>query len=285
MVNYILYRMGQFIALSVPLNIAYKIAVSFSDLHYFFAAKDRRAVGENLRIIFPDKPEREIRRIRIRVFRNFAKYLVDFFRFSKVDEEYIRKNIRVENMHYFEEALKEGKGVIVLSVHIGNWELGAALIALLGFPLWIVVLPHKEGKVDHFFNFQRESKGVKVMPVGRAARACLHLLKENKMVALLGDRDFTEKGVVLDFFGKPAFFPEGPAAFALRTGSSIVPGFMLRNSDDTFTLRIERPFKFIPGADKKQDIANAISQYKLIFEEYIRKYPDQWYMFRRFWVD
>lgn len=283
MFNYLLYRIGQFIALSVPLNISYKIAVSFSDLHYFFAYKDRRAVRENLKIIFPDKSESQIRRIRIRMFRNFAKYLVDFFRFSKVDKEYIRKNIRVENRHYLEEALAKGKGVILLSIHIGNWELGAAVVALAGFPLWVVVLPHKEGKVDHFFNSQRESKGVKIMPVGRAARNCLHLLKENKMVALLGDRDFTEKGIVLDFFGKPAFFPEGPAALALTTGASIVPGFMLRNSDDTLTLRIERPLEFIPGTDKRQDIANAIAQYKPIFEEYIRKYPDQWYMFRRFW--
>jgi len=76
--NYILYRIGQFIALHLPLNLAYRIAIIISDLHYIFAYKDRKAVGENLKAIFPKKSDGEICSIRIRVFRNFAKYLVDF---------------------------------------------------------------------------------------------------------------------------------------------------------------------------------------------------------------
>jgi len=81
MFNYILYRIGQFIALHVPIKIGYKIAIFISDLRYLVARQDRIAVGENLRAIFPEKSEQEIRRIRRRAFRNFAKYLVDFFRF------------------------------------------------------------------------------------------------------------------------------------------------------------------------------------------------------------
>lgn len=283
MLNYILYRIGQFIALSLPLRIGYKLAVLLSDLHYIFAAGDRRCVKENLKIIFPEKSDREIRRIRIRVFRNFAKYLVDFFRFTKIDMEYIKKNIKTENMHHFDEALSKGKGVIVLTAHIGNWELGGVVIALLGYPFWVVALPHKHKKVDNFFNFQRESKGVKVIPLGRAVRQCLDLLKENKMVALAGDRDFSEKGAVVDFFGRPAFLPVGPAAIALKTGAAIVPGFMFRNKDDSCTLKIEKPIEFIPTGDKNKDLLELITQCKIIIEDYIKRYPDQWYMFRRAW--
>lgn len=285
MFNYILYRIGQFVALHLPLKIGYKIAVFISDLRYIFADQDRRNVKANLKVIFPDKSEREICKIRIRMFRNFAKYLVDFFRFEKLDTEYIKKNIKIENIHYFDEALSKRKGVIVLTAHLGNWELGGVVIALLEYPFWVVALPHKDSRVNKFFNFQRQSKGLQVIPLGRAARQCLNVIRENKILGLVGDRDFTENGVVLDFFGRPAFFPEGPAAFALKTGAPIVPGFMLRNPDDTFTLRIERPVEFTPTGNKEKDFAELVGRYKALFEEYIRKYPDQWYMFRRFWVE
>jgi len=283
MFNYLLYKIGQFIALHLPLKIAYKVAVFCSDLHYIFADKDRRAVKENLKVIFPEKSDREIRRIRIRMSRNFAKYLVDFFRFEKLDKEYIKKNIRIENIHYFDEALSGGKGVIVLTAHLGNWELGGVVVALLGYPFWAVALPHKDKRVDNFFNFQRERKGMKVIPLGRAVRMSLNLLKENKVLGLAGDRDFMEGGIILDFFNKPAFFPKGPAAFSLKTGASIVPGFMLRNKDDSFTLSIEKPLEFTPTGNKDRDLRELILTYKVIFEDYIRRFPDQWYMFRKFW--
>jgi KDO2-lipid IV(A) lauroyltransferase len=285
MLNYILYRIGQFIALHIPLKLGYKIAVFISDLRYIFAYKDRQAVKENLKVIFPEKSNRQIHKIRIRMFRNFAKYLVDFFRFEKIDKRYIEKNIRIENIHYFNHALSRNKGVIVLTAHLGNWELGGVVIALLGFPFWVVALPHKYKKEDEFFNFQRERKGIKVIPLGKAVRACLDVLKKNEIVALVGDRDFTEKGIVLHFFGRPAFFPEGPAAFALKTGAIIVPGFMLRNKDASFTLRIEKPLEFVSTGNKEKDLQEIIIKYKLIFEDYIRRFPDQWYMFRRFWVE
>jgi KDO2-lipid IV(A) lauroyltransferase len=282
--KYILYRIGQFIAVRTPLKIGYRIASFISDVRGFFAREDRREVKENLRIIFPEKTEKEIIDIQVRMFRNFAKYLVDFFRFDIIDREYIKNYIRIENIHYFDEAIKKGKGVIVLTAHLGNWELGGVVIGLLGYPFWAVALPHKDKRVDKFFNSKRENKGVRVIPLGKAVRACMNLLKENKMVALVGDRDFTERGIVLDFFGKRTFFPEGAAAFALQTGAIIVPGFMLRNKDDSFILKIERPLEFSPSGDKKKDLQDLICSYKAIFEDYIRKYPDQWYQFRRFWI-
>ena len=83
MISYILYRIGEILSLSLPLRAAYAVAVFLSDLRYLFAAKDRKIVTENLRAIFPEKNDQEISNIRLRVFHNFAKYLVDLFRFKK----------------------------------------------------------------------------------------------------------------------------------------------------------------------------------------------------------
>jgi len=282
--NYYIYRFGQFIALALPNRLVYGIAVFLADLHYFFAFRDRRFVKANLKVIFPEKENRELRKISKLVFRNFAKYLADFFRFERLNRRYIDKNIKLENLHYFDQALKTGQGVVVLTAHLGNWELGGVVLAQLGYPFWAVALSHKNKKVNDFFVAQRAVKGVNVIAMGKAVRSCISEIKKNHMVALVGDRDFTEKGIIIDFFNKPTHFPEGPAALALMTGASIIPGFMLRNPDDSFTLRIEKPVEFKPTGDKPKDLANLITVYKNIFEDYIRRYPDQWYVFRRFWV-
>jgi len=283
--NYYLYRFGQFIALSLPNRLVYGIAVFLADLHYFLAFRDRRFVKANLKVIFPEKENRELRKISKLVFRNFAKYLADFFRFEKLNRGYIDKNIKLENLHYFDQALKSGKGVVVLTAHLGNWELGGVVLALLGYPFWAVALPHKNKKVNDFFVAQRAQKGVNVIAMGKAVRSCISELRNNHMVALVGDRDFTEKGIVMDFFNKPTHLPEGPAALSLMTGASIIPGFMLRNPDDSFTLSIEKPIEFSPTGDKVKDLSNLIRVYNKVVEDYIRRYPDQWYVFRRFWAE
>jgi KDO2-lipid IV(A) lauroyltransferase len=283
MVSYILYRIGQLLVFSLPLRWAYKLAVFICDVRYLVADKDRKYVRDNLLAIFPQKTKREIHKIRIQMFRNFAKYLVDFFRFEKIDREFINKYVRLENLHYLDQTLKKNMGVVVLTAHLGNWELGGVVIALLGYPFWVVALSHKDKRVDNFFISQRESKGLKVIPLGRAVRASISLLREGKILGLVGDRDFTEKGRVLEFFSRPTIFPEGPAALSLKTGAPIIPGFMLRNSDDTFTLKIEGPIEFNPSSNKEKDIEELMLRYKTIFEDYIRRYPEQWFMFRRFW--
>ncbi|MFA6217107.1 MAG: lysophospholipid acyltransferase family protein [Candidatus Omnitrophota bacterium] len=297
MFNYLLYRLGQFLVLALPLKLSYHLAIFFSDVHFLFANIDRKTVKENLKAIFPEKTSRERNKIRLEMFRNFAKYLVDFFRFSILNKEYIRNNITIENLHYLDDTLKKGKGGIILTAHIGNWELGGVVTAQLGYPFWAVALPHKNKKVNDFFNFQRAIKNVKIIPFGNAVRQSLKVLKDNKLLALVGDRDFTkEKGVAVDFLNKFTTLPKGPAAFALKTGAPIIPGFMLRNPDDSFTLRFEKPIEIPAQTLKNQDKNNGFSLddkkveeitilYKAIIETYIRKYPEQWYMFRKYWIE
>ena len=261
------------------------MAVVISDLRYCFAFKDRAAVKENLQVIFPEMELGAIKRIRRSMFRNFAKYLVDFFCFSKINQAYIKKKIQIKNSENFDSALSRKKGVIALTAHLGNWELGGVVLALLGYPLWAVVLEHKDKRVNEFFINQRESKGIKVIPLGGAARQCIKVLRENKILALVGDIDFVESGLEVDFFGRKTTLPSGPSVLALNTGAVIVPGFLVRNPDDSFTLFVERPLEYQPTGDKQKDCQRIIREYVAIFEKYIRRYPDQWYMFRRFWKE
>ena len=285
MIYYLIYRMGQFLALSLPRKLAYKVAIFFSDLHYLFAKKDRVNVTANLKAIFPEKSMSEIKTIRMAMFRNFAKYLVDFFRFSLLNKDNIKDLVTIENLHYVDAALAKGKGAITLTAHLSNWELAGVAMPLSGYPLGAVVLSHRHKSVNDFFTHQRESKGVIVMPLGKAARQCLKLLHENKLVALVGDRVFDSSGVLADLFGLPTYLPTGPAVFHLKTGAPIVPGFMIRNPDDTFRLVFNKPLEYTPTGDKEKDIVQLTSKCKEIIEDYIRRYPEYWFMFRKFWVE
>ena len=217
MISYWFYKISEAVALLIPLRLAYALAKILSGIYYIFAFRDRRMVTDNLKVIFPLKGDREIAVIRFRVFRNFAKYLVDFLRFKKLDKKYISEKVKIINMESVQEGLSRGNGVILLTAHLGNWELGGMVISQLGYSLLTVALAHKSPKVDRFFNDKRESKGMEVLPLGKAAKHCLRGLRNNRLLALVGDRDFTDKGRVTDFFGKPAILPEGAAVLSLQT--------------------------------------------------------------------
>ena len=140
--------------MSLPLKAGYAIAIFISDVRSFLAPRDRHCVIDNLKVIFPDKSEKEIKQIQVRMFRNFAKYLVDFFRFETLDASYVKQHIKFENIRHFDDVLSKGKGAIGVTAHLGNWELAGVAMALSGYPVWAVALPHKNKKVNDFFNFQ-----------------------------------------------------------------------------------------------------------------------------------
>lgn len=156
---------------------------------------------------------------------------------------------------------------------------------MAGYSLLIVALPHRSKKVDEFFNVQRETGGERVLPLGNAAKGCLRALKKNELLGLVGDRNFAGRGLVIDFFGKPTVFPAGPAILSLQTKAKILPTFTLRNPDDSFDIIVNKPLEYEISGDNEKDLKEIITRYKEIFEDYIRRYPEQWYMFRRFWKD
>ncbi|MCX5681720.1 MAG: lysophospholipid acyltransferase family protein [Candidatus Omnitrophica bacterium] len=282
MIQYYLYKFGKFFVERLPLSLSYKLAGFISDIRYYIATRDRRNVKNNLKVILPGS--QDIPRLSKEVFRNFAKYLVDFFYLAKrMNPEYIREHVTIKNLNYLPDVLKNGKGGIILTAHVGNWELGGFTISRLGYPLIAVALPHKERSVNNLFNSQRESHGMTIVPNNVAIRECIKGLRDNRLIALLGDRDFNAAGEVLEFFGKQTRFPKGPAAFSLKTGAAIIPAFFTRDNGDHFTLTFEKPIFPPENVDDSSSI-NMMREYIKIVEETIQQHPTQWYMFQRFWL-
>ncbi len=286
MLRFFLYKIGQFIVNILPLRAAYAFGQFLSDLQYTFSPTDRQSVRSNIKKILK-RDEIDERLVRD-VFRNFGKYLVDFFRMIRyANEDFIRKSVKCEGVENLKDGLKAGKGVIIVTAHIGNWELGGIIMRKLGFPVLAVALPHKHKWVNDLFNAQRENCGVTVVTPSMAVRRCLEKLKANESVALVADRDFGPHGLPMDFLGYPTLLPKGPAVLAIRTGAAIVPTFMMRNPDDTFTLSFHKPvFAAEMGEQTVSDdvLKGVINQYIKIVEEKIRQFPGQWLMFREFWI-
>jgi Kdo2-lipid IVA lauroyltransferase/acyltransferase len=281
---YYAYMAGFGLAKIVPLRGCYFIAELIARTWYLFAARDKMAMRNNLRTVLGSEVSaKEIERHILSIFRNFAKYLVDFFRFPRFSEEYITTNICVEGRENLDRCISEGKGAIAVTVHLGNWELGAALVGGMGYKLSAIALQHANKRINDFFTNQRSINGVRSIPTGTSVRGCFKSLAKNEVIAIAADKDYTSTGVRVEFFGKKALLPKGAAVISLRTGAPIVFTLLTREEGDKFKLRFEKPVKPEPTGDSEGDIRRLMAEYVKYFEKYIRAYPDQWYAFREIW--
>jgi len=283
--NYYLYRVGQFLAKNLPFKLSKALVMLVCDLHFLFSKSDRQAVENNLKILLKidHVPKSQVRA----VFRNFGEYLLEFFTMTKrLQPSYVASNVHIKNIEYLNEVLQKGKGGIIVSAHVGNWEMGGTILPMLGFPLSVVALAHKDPRVNALFNDQREAFGAKVIQADVAVRRVVEHLQQNRLVAILADRDFGNRGIVMDFLGRKTMIPKGAAFFSLKTGAPIIPVFFIRTADGHFEINVYAPIDppLLPDAKITENAATEhIRKYLDIIEVEIRNNPSQWLLFREFW--
>lgn len=292
MLAYLAFKAIHRLVLVLPRGLCYWIAVRIADADYLLRKKTRNAVKSNIRHVLSNTTakvteplESDIQSYSREVFRNFAKYLVDFFSFSRLDSGNINKFVKIEGLDYIYEALKKGKGVIALTAHLGNWELSGVVMALLGFPVDVIALNHENTRINRLFVNQRAMKGVNVIPVGTNSMQYIRALKKNHLIGLVGDRLTSDAGIEIEFFGKPTVVPRGPSVLSLRTGALIAPSFMIRTPSDNFNMVFEEPIE--PDDFKESDMVKSeklITQKIIsVLEKYISRYPSQWFLFYKVW--
>jgi len=284
MLVYILYKIGLLVSINPPLKFSYAIASAAAYIKYYLSPRDRNAVISNLKIILNSNDKALLKKTAKAVFVNFGKYLVDFFRSSKMDVSEIKASIKVEGTDFLDQALKKKKGIIIVTAHMGNWEIAGAITSLMGYTVNAIALSHKNKKINDLFVSRRTTWGMRVIPVGKAVRKCFECLARNELIALLGDRDFTSRGIPMDFLGKEVLIPKGPATISLKSGAVIIPAFAIRQPDDTYRYTFEKPIEYEPTGHMENDLRAITKKFVAIIEGYIRRYPDQWFMFREFWL-
>jgi KDO2-lipid IV(A) lauroyltransferase len=283
--KYYQMKFAETIGRVMPRRVGYGVARRLADLYVLFDRRGREAVIRNLRRIHEHSgttlSPRALRALARENFLNFAKYLVDFFHFLHLTQERADRLINFGLVpQVVDDLLAQGKGLIILSAHLGNWELGAAALAQRGYPIHGVALWQPDPKLNALYQSYRTNRGITPIPFGRAARECLATLRRGEIVAVLGDRDYTGGRQTVPFFGQPARLPDGPAKLALATGAPILPAFMVRTPDDKFTYVLGEPI----WVDRDRDtVADVMKQIAGALEKVIRAHSEQWFLFHDLW--
>jgi KDO2-lipid IV(A) lauroyltransferase len=281
--EYLQYIAAAIVSEVLPRRFAYWVGRTLGARFCRRDDRGRRAVIANLRTIFRFRQQScsrvELADMAQRTFQQFGKYLVDFFRYTRLSEAKVRRMMTVEGRGRLDEAVAAGNGVILVTAHLGNWEIGGAAVAALGYPINAVVLPQSNMKTNELFQRFRTKRGMTVMPLGHAARDTMRALRRGEIVAVLADRDYSRHSTPMRFFGQDAGLPNGPARLHVKTGAPILPAFLLRRPDDSFVLRFHPP---IVG-NTRAHVADIMGQIGRILEVEIGESPCQWFMFDNFW--
>jgi len=276
------YQVAQFLNAALPADACLWLAERLAERHWRHAASDRRAVQENLAAILNQPVAEHSPPVR-EVFRNFARYLEEFIRAPQL----LSSPLVVEGEEDVGRLLRAHPRCLILSAHVGNWELGGMLIRRMGIPISAVFLPHQDQEVNRFFDAQRLRCGVGVIPLGVGATpACLGWLRAGRPVAIMSDREFGTNGIRVRLFGRPARLPRGPAMLSLRTGAPTIPVVLIRQGPWRFRFYTEPPIWPPEGSSSRlaERLQELTQRYARSLERAIGLDPTQWLMFRPFAV-
>ncbi len=268
----------------MPGRLADLVAVGLGRISYFILASRRRIASRNLKRAFErEKNEKEINGIVKDVFINITRTSVEFVRQPVMKRDEILQMVTSEGEEYFQQALNQGKGAMLVSGHFGNWEILIGWLSARGYPLDLLVGEQHNQKVNDLFISFRRSFGVGIIRVGVASRHVIKSLRSNRMVAVVSDQHAASGGAVVQFFGRPASTPKGPAAFAAKVGCPIICGCSVRLGYNKHHLIITPPIYSPNSGDTEKDILTMTQKYTSRFEQFIRQNPSQWMWTHRRW--
>jgi KDO2-lipid IV(A) lauroyltransferase len=252
--------------------------------------KYMQAIRENYAVIFDaprDSPQ--VRRTAERMIDAHFDAWLDFLRFaSGPPEKALAVLQEVEGYAHLREGLDRGKGVLLLTAHMGNWEMGGLLLATVDLRVVVVLVPDIFPGVERARRRLHEERGVGEIRVDSSfvpTLAILRTLAANGIVAMQGDRDFDNTGIAMPFFGQEAYFPRGPLRVAMATGAAVLPSFVLRTAEGNYRAVIGAPLAVDTGPDRDAALRRNLERYVAILEEVVRATPEQWYCFYPFWDD
>ena len=266
----------------LPLCFVRFIARLIANFAYLFVPIRKKVVLTNLRNAFSkEKSEKEIHSIAKANYRQFATTFMELAYFPKIKKENLLNLVRFNGFEHIEKAISDGKGAVLVGSHFCNWEIMGAAIAQK-HPLTFVIGKQENSKVDDLLNEYRMEKGLKLIPLKFALRGVMKTLKANELIAILADQDAHQDGVFVNFFGRPASTPKGPAVFALRQGCPMITCHIFRAQDGKFDVDIEIVPK--PQEQNQDDLIGAyMANFTKILEKNVRKAPDHWFWMHKRW--
>lgn len=273
----------------IPRAVSGCIAGLLGFLAFVLLKRRRRAIIAVLKVVRPEADNAALTKLACKTLINYANNFADFLRLYHMKAKELISITELEGFGHLEKALEEKKGAILVTAHLGNWEVGSNFIACLGFPFMVVA--ESAGPGDTFYKLfkrYRERFGTIIISlenpsIGFTLR---QFLRRGYLIGLVGDRDIAGTSVEVNFFGKKAVFPQGPAFLSLLTRSPIVTGFFVRRMKKGRKFYFcygEETIDFKGGKDTKENIRNLTQIIANRIERAVKKFPDQWFSFPPPW--
>jgi KDO2-lipid IV(A) lauroyltransferase len=245
----------------------------------------RRSGLRNLELAYPSLMQDDRLALLKGVYRNLGHLLAEFCQMSHYTPARAAQFIRYDGLEHFLAAQARGKGVLVLTGHLGAWELSSFYHSLAGHPMGMVIRRLDNPLVDRFVNRIRCLHGNRVLHKDDFARGLIAAMRGNQTVGILMDTNMTPpQGVFVPFFGTLACTASGLARVAQKTGAAVIPGFLLwEASERRYVLRFGPAIELVDTGDSDLDATTNTARFTAVIEQFIRKYPDQWLWMHRRW--
>ena len=269
----------------LPRRAARFVSATFASAAYAIRTPLRDAAMFNLKLAFPDWSE-EKRSATVRgMIRQVGWMAGEFSQFPRYTPENIRRIVEIDGEENFANAQAAGNGVLFLTGHMSAWELSSFTHALYGHPLYFLVRPISNRRVDALIHGYRCLSGNQPIDKNKSARAILKVLASGGTVGILADHNTSlEEGVFADFFGIPASTTSGLARLALRTDAAVLPGFIHWDHErEKYILRFEPAVPLVRTGDEEADVRSNTQRFTGEIEKYVRAYPDQWLWVHKRW--
>ena len=252
---------------------------------YYLHHRLRRVGYRNLELAIPDLDLVEREKIVRRVFENLGRLLGEFSQFHKLTRQNIESLVEYDGFENYQQASARGRGVLLLTGHVGAWELCAFAQGVYGHPLSFLVRPLDNPLLERMINRYRELSGNRTIDKNKAVRPVLEILRSGHDVGLLVDvNTLPDQGVFCDFFGISACSSTGLAVFALRADAPVVPGFLIWDEQaKKHRLRFEPEVALIRTGDFKEEVLLNTARFTKVIEDFARRYPDQWLWIHKRW--
>ncbi len=269
----------------MPRGLARLLAGLLAFAVYRLFGRLRRVGARNLAMALPDLPLEERTRILRGVYRHLGWQLVEFCRMSRYTAENTRNWIRTVGLNHYLAARARGKGVLVVTGHLGAWELSSFYHSLIGHPMGMVIRRLDNRPLDDYVNHMRCLHGNTVIHKDDFGRSLLTSMHAGETVGILMDTNMTPpQGAFVKFFGMEACTGTGLAHIARKTGAAVLPGFMLwEPSERKYVLHFGPEIEIPQAGDPAADILAGTQKCTQAIESWIRRYPDQWLWIHRRW--
>ena len=269
---------------AIPARMLFAIGTAGGWCAYYLLKRERHKTLANLALAYGrEKSAAERIRLARAVFVNLGRNLFELALYPRLDDAHFLQLVTMEGREILDRELRKGKGVLIITGHIGNWELFPSFIIASGYSGGVVARRAYYEKYERLLLGLRRSKGFRVFYRDESPKEILKTLRNNEIIGILADQDVRKlDGVFVNFFGIPAYTPTAPVLIAMKSKASFIPGRIVREGR-RHCIRLEEPLTLRSTGDRESDLSYNTQQWSGCIERYIREHPEQWVWMHRRW--